>query len=139
MELLNAFLEDLGQIEDDVAVTARECLASEPAPMWAPHPEAVSVLRSVLSSPEQIEALETVATDLVHIALHSALVVIDGGAASAEGGSLRLVDEHGESVGEGLHELFVDHLFESGRMEEGSATHAVVSIARRQLWNGHVQ
>ena len=51
------------------------------------------------------------------MALHSTLVVVDGGTASAEIGRVRLVDEGGEPLGEGLHELFVDHLFDTGRME----------------------
>lgn len=53
--------------------------------------------------------------ECVQVAIHSALVAIDGGSASAEVGVVQLVDEEGRSLGEGLHELWVDHLFDPGR------------------------
>ncbi len=49
--------------------------------------------------------------------VHSMLVILDGGTKMAETGRLHLVDGSGTSIGEGLHERFHDHLFETGRMK----------------------
>lgn len=50
--------------------------------------------------------------------LHSFLVTLDGGSASAEKGRLNLVSEaDGEILAEGLHELFYDHLWNTGRLD----------------------
>ncbi len=49
--------------------------------------------------------------------LLSALVIVDGGTASAEIGRVHLTDTEGHELAEGLHELFVDHLIETGRLE----------------------
>ena len=85
--------------------------------MWTDHPEAFERLRSKLRSSEDVEAFSTAVRELVHVALHSALVAIDGGSSSAEVGRVHLVDAHGNSLGDGLHELFVTYLFDTGRME----------------------
>lgn len=49
--------------------------------------------------------------------LNSVLTTLDGGTASAEIGQLVLTDSNGRDLGEGLHELFVDHLFATGRLQ----------------------
>lgn len=115
-DLRDAFFEDLARIEDDARASARALLTEEAVPLWVAEAGATAALRGALASPELVEAFSTVVKDLVHVALHSALVAIDGGAASAEVGRVQLVDEHGEPLGEGLHESFVDHLFDTGRL-----------------------
>lgn len=115
-ELRRAFFEDLAVIRDRSASSAREALAGD-GPVWAEHPHAFDRLRLRVRSPEDIEAFATAVEEFVHVALHSALVVVGGGAASAEVGRVRLVGEDGEPLGEGLVELFVDHLFASGRLK----------------------
>jgi hypothetical protein len=115
-ELLRAFFEDLAGAEDTARAGARSLLEEDEVPIWVHDAEPVRVLRQALTSPEQVDAFSRVATDLVNIALHSALVAIDGGSASAEVGRVQLVDEAGENLGDGLHELYIDYLLETGRM-----------------------
>jgi hypothetical protein len=113
---MRAFFDNLAQVEDDALEASREVLLAEAVPAWCPHPEAVALLRETLTSPEQIEGLSTFVKDVVHVALHSVLVMIDGGASSAAAGRVHLCDENGASIGEGLHEAYVDYLFETGKM-----------------------
>ena len=115
-ELRRALFEDLAVIRDRSASSAREALSGE-GPVWAERPQAFDRLRALVRSPEDVGAFASAVEEFVHVALHSTLVVIDGGTASAEIGRVRLVDEGGEPLGEGLHELFVDHLFDTGRVE----------------------
>jgi hypothetical protein len=115
-QLRRAFFEDLAVTEQQTAEAVREAMTSENVPIWVESAEAVTVLRGVLSRPAQVEAMATLAVELVHIALHSALVAIDGGSASAEVGNLYLVGADGRSIGEALHEDYVDHLLETGQL-----------------------
>lgn len=114
--LRRAFLEDLAAARDWATKSARDSLRGE-FPVWSEHPAAFELLRSKLTSHEDADAFAAAVQDFVHIALHSVLVAVDGGSASAEVGRVRLVDVEGRSLGDGLHELFVEHLFETGRME----------------------
>jgi hypothetical protein len=47
---------------------------------------------------------------------NSLLTVIDGGSASAEIVRVHLVDSAGRSLGEGLHEYFMQYLLDAGRI-----------------------
>lgn len=112
---MKAFLEDLAQSEDWSRERARALMADN-RPVMTVDSESVEILRRSLSSDQEADAFARVVTDFVHIALHSALVAIDGGCASAEVGSLELVEVGGDTLPGGLHELYVDHLFDTGRM-----------------------
>lgn len=114
--LLKAFFEDLAVIRDSAWVSAQAALLDD-GNMWVSDIAAFERLRSTLRSDEDVESFTTAIEEFVHIAIHSVLVAIDGGSASAEVGRVQLVDENAESLGDGLHELFVDYLFETGRME----------------------
>jgi hypothetical protein len=59
--------------------------------------------------------MATFVKDMVHEAVHSVLVAIDGGSASAEIGRVQLVSETGVPLGDALHEMYVDYLLETGR------------------------
>ncbi|HLF41932.1 MAG TPA: hypothetical protein VJA46_00235 [Acidimicrobiia bacterium] len=107
VELLRAFFEDLAVIRDRSASSAREALSGD-GPVWAEHPDAFDRLRALVRLPKDIEGFATAVEEFVHVALHSALVVVHGGTASAEVGRVRLVGEDGEPLGEGLHELYGD-------------------------------
>ena len=111
-----AFLEDLAVVRDQARTSALESFTGE-LPMWPESTEAFERLRTKLDSPDDVEALAAVVEEFVHVALHSVLVAVDGGSASAEVGRVTLVDGDGESLGEGLHELYVGHLFDTGRMQ----------------------
>ena len=115
-ELRTAFFEDLAQARDRANEMAREAVAGEP-PIWADRPEVYERLRACLTSDDDVAAFADAVRECVQVAIHSVLVAIDGGSASAEVGVVQLVDEEGRSLGEGLHELWVDHLFDTGRME----------------------
>jgi hypothetical protein len=115
-KLRRAFFEDLGQVEDSALADTREAIASPDVPVWVESPAAVTILRKAISTPDQIDALATFVRDMVHVAVHSVLVAIDGGAASAEIGRVRLVDKRGVSLGKDLHQLYVDHLMDTSRI-----------------------
>jgi hypothetical protein len=114
--LRNALFEDLALAEDEARTSTISALTDAEIPGWVDDPEAIAVLRSSLRSQRHVVALSAFVQEMVHSALHSALVSIDGGSASAEVGRIRMVDESGDSLGEGLHELYVDYLFETSRM-----------------------
>jgi hypothetical protein len=115
-QLLRAFFEDLAKSEERAADGAREVLSSANIPAWVDSEAAVRVLREALSTPDQIQALATFVQEMVHVSLHSALVSIDSGSASAAVGQLDLVDAQGTSLGDALHERYVDFLLDTGRM-----------------------
>lgn len=109
------FLEDLAakidQITSDVVAAVRQPDEAK----WE-EVEALRVLRRALASPEQQQALESVVNELLRVLTHSILVTIDGGTEYAETyGTPQLVHGDGEPFGEALHELFIDHLFDTGR------------------------
>ena len=114
--LRRAVLEDLAVIRDQARNSALDTFSGG-APAWPEHREAFERIRALLDSDDDVDALATVIQEFVHVALHSVLVTIDGGTASAEVGRVDLVDPEGETLGDGLHELFVDHLFDTGRMQ----------------------
>lgn len=114
-DLRRAFFEDLAITTEHARTTAKEALDGGDL-VWPERPEAFEQLRSKLTTKEEIEAFASAVSEIVHVAVHSVLVTIDGGSASAEIGRVLLVDESGSPLGDGLHELFVDHLFDTGRM-----------------------
>ncbi len=115
-ELRTAFFEDLAQARDRAGQMAREAMAGD-APLWADRPADYKRLRACLITDDDVAAFADAVQECVQVAIHSALVAIDGGSASAEVGVVQLVDAEGRSLGEGLHELWVDHLFDTGRMD----------------------
>jgi hypothetical protein len=114
--LRNALFEDLALAEDEARSGTLATFTDTEMPVWVTDRKAVAALRNALRSRKQVDALCTFVGEMVHSALHSALVSIDGGSASAEVGRVRMVDERGVTLGEGLHELFIDYLFETGRL-----------------------
>lgn len=114
--LLRAFFEDLAKSEERAESAAREAVASPGLPAWVENHQAVEVLRGTLPTSEHFDALANFVREVVHSALHSALVLIDGGSESAEVGQLNLVDGEGASADGALHEKYVDYLFETSRM-----------------------
>jgi len=110
------FFEDLAMTVDSARAAVREAVSADDMPIWVDDPRPVDFLRSVIHDSEGIDALVEFVSGRVISALHSALVTIDGGSASAEVGRIALVDDKGESLGEGLHELFIGYLFDTGRL-----------------------
>ena len=58
-----------------------------------------------------------VVREAIYMCLHNVLVVIDGGTQAADEFSLGLFDNDGNELGPALHEWFVDHMFNTGRMK----------------------
>lgn len=115
-QLLTAFFEDLASAMDfwvdTVAKTVEDSDASAP---WIEEREPFDRLHAALG--DRAEYLRPVLAEGMRGLLNSVLTTIDGGTASAEVGRIELTDAEGEILAAGLHELFVDHLFDTGRLE----------------------
>lgn len=78
--------------------------------------EALRVLQAALATPEQRHAFESFVNELLRVLTHSILVTIDGGTEYSDAhGTPQLVHGDGQPFGEALHELFMDHLVDTGR------------------------
>jgi hypothetical protein len=115
-QLLAAFFEDLARAMDywveTVATTVEDPDASSP---WMEDREPFERLHAALSG--RADDLRPVLAEGMRGLLNSVLSTIDGGTASAEVGRVGLTDAEGQALAEGLHELFVDYLFDTGRLE----------------------
>jgi hypothetical protein len=115
--LERAFFEDVARAEDLATEICRAGLSGEFGVLGAEHAAAFARLAAALERPEQEDALAAVVGSIAHLVVHSILVTLDGGTSSAEHpqGPVRLVDAAGGEARGGLHEWYVDHLFETGR------------------------
>lgn len=120
MNLLSAFFEDLARIEDQSAHYAEALVRDTEVPVWLTDQRAADRLRQRLAADGDVDALKSVIKELVHVAIHSVLVAIDGGSSSAEVGRVHLADDAGASLGEGLHEAYVEYLFATDRRPQSS-------------------
>lgn len=78
--------------------------------------EALRVLHAALATPEQLYAFGSFVNEMLRVITHAILVTIDGGTEYSDAhGTPELVHGDGQPFGEALHELFVDHLLETGR------------------------
>jgi len=114
-ELLTAVLEDLARGLDhwvDAVCTSVE--APDTGLPWMDDPEAFRRLGQELDGTDD---LRLVVSEGMRGLLHSVLTVLDGATLSAEVGRVRLVDDDGNLLAEGLHELFVTHLLDTGRLD----------------------
>ncbi len=93
------FFEDFASSVDSTRHGVCEVMTASELPIWVNDARAAEFLRSVLRDPEDVEKLAEFVVGFVTTALHSALVTIDGGSASAAVGRVELVDEAGESLG----------------------------------------
>lgn len=110
--------EDIATALDYWAKLAAESLTVENIDSkWAEHAQAFESVRAALQArgvaPEHVES---VFRESFAGLLNSVLTILDGGTKMAETGRLHLVDDAGNSLGEGLNERFYAHLFETGRM-----------------------
>lgn len=110
-----AFFEDLAAKIDRMTASAVGAV-QQPADTDWHEEEALRVVREALTTPEQQRAYETVVNELLRVLTHSILVTIDGGTEYSEAyGTPRLLHGDGHPFGVAMHELFVDHLFDTGR------------------------
>ena len=89
-----------------------------PDGVWTKNPDAFRRLEDVLRASGVLDDCRTVARELLRGLIHSVLVTFDGGTALAEHVRLDIVDNNGRIFDKYLHELFYNHLFETGRMGE---------------------
>jgi hypothetical protein len=110
------FYEDLASSIDQLTADAAAAVRQPSGAEWE-ETEAFQVLSRALASAEQHEAFERVVGELLRVLTHSILVTIDGGTEYAERyGTPQLVHGDGEPFGAALHEFFIEHLFDTGRL-----------------------
>ena len=110
--------EDVSRALDTWVSTVTDSLTRKDAQLaWAddavPYRAISEALTTAGVAPEAVRA---VLSESMRGLAHSIFVALDGGTSLAEHGRLHVVDEQGESIGEGLHEGFVTHLVGSGRL-----------------------
>lgn len=115
-QLRTAFFEDLARAMDYwVDTVAKTVEDPDASGTWMEERGPFERLHEVLG--DRAEYLRPVLAEGMRGLLNSVLTTIDGGTASAEVGVIELTNAEGEVLGVGLHELFVDHVFHTGRLE----------------------
>jgi hypothetical protein len=115
-QLLTAFFEDLARAMDYWADTIARTLDDPPASSpWMEDREPLDRLSAKLDG--STDDLRLVLSEGMRGLLNSVLATLDGATASAEVGRVALTDDQGRVLAEGLHELFVGHLFDTGRLK----------------------
>ena len=72
---------------------------------------------ALTNAPLQEDDIKKVLAECLRGFAVSILTAVDGGTALAEKGRVYLVDGAGKSLGEGLHDDFVSHLLNTGRLK----------------------
>ena len=84
---------------------------------WVEEPGAYQRIQNAISkSGLREDDLKNVLAECLRGFAVSLLTTLDGGTALAEKGRVYLVDEDGNALGNGLHDDFVSHLLDSGRL-----------------------
>ena|SRR5579862_5255968 len=111
-----AFFEDLARLIDRWTAAGVEAVRDPDSRLiWTSDAPAFRRVAQAINETGRSVDFETVLRVLLTGLLDSSLAVIDGADKSAELGRVKLVTSDGESLGEGLHELFMGHLYDSGR------------------------
>jgi hypothetical protein len=115
-QILSAVFEDLARAMDYwVDTVARTVESPDESSPWMDDRAPFERLSESLGG--RTDDLRPVLAEAMRGLLNSVLTTLDGGTASAEIDRIQLVDSSGQVLAEGLHELFVNHLFETGRLE----------------------
>jgi hypothetical protein len=116
-ELLSAVLEDVAGAADRWRDTAVAAVADPDADLsWVDDAEPYRRLGAAVRQAGAAEDLRAVLDETIRALVHDLFAVMDGATRSAEIGRVYLVDEHHEELATALHEAFVSHLFETGRL-----------------------
>lgn len=120
MSARDAFFEDLATALDSwVGAAVASTTDPEVDLLWTEKPESFKALQAAFAkSGVSKDDVREVFLECLNGLANSTLTIIDGGTALAEQTRIRLVDENGGSLGEGLHEEFAQHLLETGRLSE---------------------
>ena len=114
------FFEDLATALDSW-VNAAVASTTDPEVdfLWTEKPESFKALQAAFAqSGISKNDVRQVFLECLNGLTNSTLTIIDGGTALAEQARIRLVDEKGESLGEGLHDDFALYLLDTGRLSE---------------------
>lgn len=113
------FFQDLAAALDVWSQASAESLRSDEADLlWIENKDSRIRIREAL---EQVGVessdVHAVLNECFRGLLVSVLSIIDGATEMAEKGRVHLVNENGKSLGEGLHQEFVNYLFDTGRLK----------------------
>ena len=114
----NELFADLVACIDSWSDAATKALTSDDddATIWVDRRLAFAKLRAALVSHGVPAAVvQEVLTECFEGIAHSFLCILDGATALSDTGRIYAVDEDGCSLGDGLHEDFVDYLFNQDR------------------------
>jgi hypothetical protein len=106
-ELRDAVFRDIAtsiRVWTDTALT--EIAQKDQAPWWEDDQESWQDFSTAIDGPERRAQFERLVEHLLRGLAHSLLATVDGASASAEVGRIHLTGPDGQSIGEGLHELF---------------------------------
>ena len=118
MKTEDAFLEEIAQHLDYWVNAASEAVGSDEADLiWTDNPEAFRALRRAIADTGTRAEFEAVLRETLRGFINSTLTTFDGGTALAEQTSLSIRDAEGHTLPDHLHELFVDHLLRTGRLD----------------------
>jgi hypothetical protein len=102
--LREEFLKEVARIIRQCEGYARDAVRPEAELIAYENPDAIRRLAGILREADAIDAFVYAVRESLETYAHSLLVAIDGGTALAEKGLIDLVDEEGNSRGDGLHE-----------------------------------
>lgn len=111
--------EDIAVSMDSWTEAVADALTKPSANLvWAESQEPYQRLQHAFASASvDGEDIKAVLTECLRGFAISILTAMDGGTALAEKGRIYLVDEDDERLGEGLHDDFVSHLLDTGRLQ----------------------
>ena len=110
------FFEQVAKTYDVWLAGAIEAIENpEAGSRWSENVESYRILAKVMSGSTEKEAIRKVIRELLAGQLFSLFVIFDGGSALSDVTSLSIVDGSNERFPDGLHERFVEYLFETGR------------------------
>jgi hypothetical protein len=113
-----SFFEQLARILDRWTEGGVEACTNPRADLvWAEFPESFRAVAALLAAPEIRPHVEKVIRNILYGQLHSVLVMFDGGTELSDETNLTITDSSGREFPEGLHELFVAHLFDTNRIK----------------------
>ncbi|WP_426337577.1 hypothetical protein ACN9MY_15030 [Pseudoduganella sp. R-31] len=112
------FFEDLSESLDYWVGTTVTSITDETADLvWVRNEAAFKRLQNLLVDKGISEDVESVLKECVQGLAHSFLCILDGATQMSSKGRIYLVDAHGSSLGEGLHEEFEEFLYDKGKFD----------------------
>jgi hypothetical protein len=111
-----ALLEEIARCHAYWVSVAAEALCEPRDLGWSDSPEAYRIIAGALRQHGCGAEIRVTMEELMRGLVHSLLVILDGGTDLARQVTLT-VQANGESVPAGIHELWVGHLIDSGRLK----------------------